>query len=46
MMQADPFGLNFGLGVLGGLTNSFNNVAGFGGLNTPKTDGFFGFPTA
>ena len=42
---ADPFGINFGLGVLGGLTNNFNN-GGFGGLNTPKSDNFFGFPTA
>ena len=25
MMQMDPFGLNFGLGILGGLTGTFGN---------------------
>lgn len=31
-MQPDLFGLNFGMGILGG----FGGQAGFGGFNTPK----------
>ena len=35
LMQQDIFGLNFGLGILGG----FGGAGGFTGFNTPK-DGF------
>ena len=44
MLQSDPFGLNFGLGILGGLAGGFNNGGGFGGFNAPKD--VYGVPTA
>ena len=42
-MQQDPYGLNFGLGILGNLAGNFQNTNGFGGFNTPKDA--FGLPT-
>lgn len=44
MMQTDPFGLNFGLGIFGGLGGNFTNVGGFGAFNAPKDA--YGMPTA
>lgn len=43
MMQQDPYGLNFGLGILGNLAGNFQSSNGFGGFNTPKDA--FGLPT-
>lgn len=42
MIQTDPFGLNFGLGILGGLAQNFNNNNSFGAFNAPKEG--FGMP--
>mmetsp|Transcript_16647 Transcript_16647/g.22481 ORF Transcript_16647/g.22481 Transcript_16647/m.22481 type:complete len:150 (-) Transcript_16647:886-1335(-) len=43
-MPADPFGMNFGLGFLGGLAGNFGGANGFGAFNAPKDS--YGLPTA
>ena len=43
-MQSDPFGMNFGLGMFGGLGGNFGAQGGFTGFNAPKDA--FGLPTA
>ena len=44
MMQPDPYGLSFGLGILGNLASNFSGQSAYGGFNTPKDT--FGPPTA
>ena len=35
-MQPDPYGLSFGLGILGNLASNFNGSNSFGNFNTTK----------